>query len=70
MKDTLRSRSIIFQCDLDPSYESIKLNGGEVNGCGTSIAYIYFIAFQLVVTIIFLNLFVAVILQGFSSSNE
>lgn len=33
-------------------------------------AYFYFISFHLIVTTIFLNLFIAVILNGFINSNE
>ena len=70
MEDTLRTKSVVFDCDDNPTYESIKANGGEPNGCGTSAAYAYFLAFQIIVSIIFLNLFIAVILQGFSTSND
>jgi hypothetical protein len=45
-------------------------NGGQPNGCGTPISYLFFVLFQLIVSIIFLNLFVAVILNGFTNSNE
>jgi hypothetical protein len=38
--------------------------------CGTSFAYIYFIGFQLIFSIVFLNLFIAVILEGFSESSK
>jgi hypothetical protein len=43
---------------------------GEPNGCGTSAAIFYFISFLLIVTFIFLNLFIAIILEGFTVSNE
>lgn len=69
MKDTLRQRQINFDCDNTPDYASIQANGGLPNGCGTSFSYLYWILFQLIVTIIFLNLFVAVILNGFTNSN-
>jgi len=40
------------------------------NGCGSAFSYLFFVLFTLIVSIIFLNLFVAVILNGFTSSNE
>lgn len=46
-------------------------NGGEVNGCGSPLAaYIYFISFMIVVPFIFLNLFIAIILEGFTNSSK
>lgn len=70
MKDLARSKDVYFDCDDTPSYDSILANGGKPNGCGSSFAYLYFVLFQLIVSIIFLNLFVAVILNGFTNSNE
>lgn len=61
---------INFQCDENPTFESIQANGGEPNGCGTQFSFLYFILFQIIVNFIFLNLFIAVILNGFSNSNE
>jgi hypothetical protein len=70
MKDTLRQKEVNFDCDNSPTYHSIMKNGGNPNGCGTPISYLFFVLFQLIVSIIFLNLFVAVILNGFTNSNE
>ena len=70
MEDTLRKRAVNFECDENPTFLSIQANGGRPNGCGSPMSYLFFICFELIVTIIFLNLFVAVILQAFSSSNE
>jgi len=39
-------------------------------GCGSNSAYLYMISFQWLFAIIFLNLFVAVILQGFEESSN
>jgi len=45
------------------------LNG--INGCGNrGAAYIYFLSFTIMVTFIFLNLFIAIILEGFNKSSE
>lgn len=70
MMDTLRQKEVNFDCDPSPSFESITANNGEPNGCGSAFSYLYFVLFTLIVSIIFLNLFVAVILNGFTSSNE
>ena len=45
MKDTVRQRAVNFDCDDNPSYKSIMANGGEPNGCGTAISYLYFVLF-------------------------
>mmetsp|Transcript_28676 Transcript_28676/g.13274 ORF Transcript_28676/g.13274 Transcript_28676/m.13274 type:complete len:84 (+) Transcript_28676:254-505(+) len=60
------------QCIFSPTYEEIQQNGGSPNGCGSSslVANLYFISFTLVVTFIFLNLFIAVILKGFEESSN
>ena len=46
----------------DQTYEEQQRDG--INGCGSYIAYPYFVRFTLVVSLIFLNLFVAIILEG------
>jgi hypothetical protein len=70
MMDTLRKQEVNFDCDPSPTFESIQANGGQPNGCGSAFSYLYFTLFTLIVSIIFLNLFVAVILNGFTSSNQ
>ena len=45
MTDLATPKMINFQCDDNPSYESIQANGGQPNGCGTSFSFIYFILF-------------------------
>jgi len=46
-------------------------NGGEANGCGNEFGSLtFFISFMILVTFIFLNLFVAIIVQGFEEQNE
>jgi len=70
MKDLARQKDVYFDCDDSPDYSSIMANDGKPNGCGTSFSYMFFVLFQLIVSIIFLNLFVAVILNGFTNSNE
>jgi len=66
MADAMRSRTITFPCDPNPSYESIMKNNGIPNGCGNPVvARIYFFAFMIVVSLIFLNLFIAIVVDTF-----
>jgi hypothetical protein len=41
-----------------------------LNGCGNSLAYGYFMSFTVLITFVFVNLFVAVILEQFEQSSE
>lgn len=70
MVDVATKLNVANNCTDTPTFASIQANGGIVNGCGTSVSFVYFMLFNLMVTVIFLNLFVAVILNGFSNSNE
>lgn len=66
--DVGRSHSILFDCIESPTYEDYALNG-ETVGCGNKLASIViFYSFWIFVTLIFLNLFIAIILQGYSES--
>ena len=38
--------------------------------CGTSLSYLYFALFIVVIQMMMLNLFIAVVLEGFSSTNK
>lgn len=74
MIDSARERSIIFDCDDevtggDFDYQSYVENGFETTGCGAPIGYFFFCSYILVVPLIFLNLFIAIILQGFEDMN-
>jgi len=41
-----------------------------INGCGTEFSYPFFIVFELLVSFVFLNLFIGVILEGFEEANS
>ncbi|TMW68744.1 hypothetical protein Poli38472_006212 [Pythium oligandrum] len=41
-----------------------------LNGCGTPVAFVYFMTFTMLVTFVLLNIFVAVILEGFSNEKD
>jgi len=71
MVECSKQKGLLFDCMPDPSYEEIQANGGEPNGCGNpTAAMLFFISFMLVVSFIFLNLFIAIILQGFGRTSE
>ena len=70
MNDCLLKDTIQTPCVLNPTYEDYKNNGFETVGCGNSIAILYFISFTMIVSYIFVNLFLAIIIQGFSDSNQ
>jgi hypothetical protein len=60
-----RQRSILFQCHEVHLEEWIE---HTAKGCGNPVAKAYFVSFMLIVSIIFLNMFIAIILEGFSAS--
>ena len=66
MYDTLTTKSHKFDCVESVKYSDIEAAGGEAPGCGTFSSYPFFLSFQLIVTFIFLNLFIAIILDGFA----
>jgi len=70
MMDANRPRSILFQCNEDPDYNSILANGMMADGCGNSFAVPYFYSFTLVVSQIFLNLFIAIIIDSFLGQSD
>jgi len=71
MMDLGRHHSILFQCsDDDFDYEQYLANGEQPNGCGSSAGIVYFMTFYLMVPMIFLNLFIAIILEGFEQTNK
>ena len=55
------------QCndDDDFSYADFIANGNQTQQCGTKYAVIFFLGYFLMVPLIFLNLFIAIILEGF-----
>jgi hypothetical protein len=73
MYDTVKQRD---GCVSNPPYNSSYCGFNNehgcipINGCGTTIGYAYFLFFSWVVTFVFVNLFIAVILEGFEKSKE
>jgi len=40
------------------------------NGCGSPVAYVYFVSFVLVIAFIFVNLFICIIFQGYETASK
>jgi uncharacterized protein YjbI with pentapeptide repeats len=71
-------------CSEDPSYHDRKCGMSSdwvligktyercrpIDGCGSYLAYPYFVSFQLLVPLVFLNLFIGVILEGFYAGKD
>jgi Ion transport protein len=78
MKDASRDPQPNFACIEISSYEDylkygIKMNFLDylgLNGCGNWTAGLFFIVFQVIFTLILLNLFIAIILQAFDESSK
>ena len=69
MYDCARQRSIVFDCLESQDYYSVKKYGRQE--CGNPLAaHAYFISFMLIVSFIFLNLFIAIILESFNTSQH
>ena len=71
MMDLTRSQSVTFQCsDSDFDYQTYLSDGMQTNGCGSTAGIIYFMTFYFMVPLIFLNLFIAIILEGFEQTSK
>lgn len=66
-----RESSLDYPCIENPTYEDLVANGMEPVGCGNRvIAQVYFLTFIFIVGLIFLNLFIAIILQGYYQTQD
>ena len=71
MSELARGPSHTYQCREGENYESMMANGGEPFACGSPItAILFFITFQILVFQIFVNLFVAVIIDAFLGQTD
>lgn len=77
MFESAKGNSILYQCVEDESYESIIARGGDptdhnsTRGCGpTYITFSFHILYQVIVSQIFLNLFIAIIIDSFFGQND
>ena len=63
--------TIDFQCIENPTYEDYHLNDNKTRGCGKpEAAMAIFSTFVVTVILIFLNLFIAIIVQGYEETVE
>lgn len=66
MYDYSRVPSILYQCENGFDYYSWLNNEKEMNGCGNAmISIVFFYSFNIIVSQIFLNLFIAIIIDSF-----
>ena len=74
MFDCARQKSVIFDCKVDPQFEDLynpETGELETPGCGNKFtATLFCVLFMFVVSFIFLNLFIAIILESFESSMD
>lgn len=71
MYDYMRERSITFQCVPNFDYYDWLNQDKEMNGCGNpTISIVFFYSFNVVVSQIFLNLFIAIIIDSFMSQSN
>ena len=70
MMDAARPRSILFQCNPEADYYSILANNMQTDGCGSDVSLLYFQSFSLLVSQIFLNLFIAIIIDSFLGQSD
>lgn len=63
-------------CESDPSYDANvcgfhNFNGCiALNGCGSPAAFFYFYSYMMMVSFVLLNIFIAVILEGFANEKD
>ncbi len=57
-----------IECLKNQSYDSVQDIGPM--GCGTLVSKFYFVTFMITTSMIIMNLFVAVVIEGFSSSTK
>jgi hypothetical protein len=70
MFDMGRQKSILFQCQDSQNYENLIANNMKTNKCGSGLAsFGYFISYVIIVMQIFLNLFIAIIIDSFISQS-
>jgi hypothetical protein len=66
MFDSTRPRSVIFDCKLTETFE--ERDGADATVCGDPNTFPFFISFMILVSFIFINLFIAIILESFEDS--
>lgn len=76
MFDSSQSYSILNQCEKDEDYAQIVREGRDPNdpygpkGCGNGFAIAFHLLFQVIVSQVFLNLFIAIIIDAFFGQTD
>lgn len=71
MFDLAKTYGPNYQCREDETYETMMENGGEPFKCGSPLtAYIFFILFMILVSQVFINLFIAIIIDAFLGQTD
>lgn len=66
-----RSKNSLYLCIEDSKYQDFLANDRRPVSCGGRISSIlFFVSFIIIVSLVFLNLFVAIILEGFDDTNQ
>ena len=66
-----KQKSADFYCKVNPTYEDYVENEHETIGCGNRpLATIFFFVYFFMITIIFINIFVAIIIKSYETTNE
>jgi hypothetical protein len=55
-------------CASNQTYEKLQANG--INGCGSSLSYLYFISFMVVLSMVVMNLSVAAVIDGLAEARK
>lgn len=70
MIDMARPRSILFQCVDSQTYDDVAAANMVTNQCGTNGSIVYFFTFIIIICQIFLNLFIAIIVDSFVAQTQ
>mmetsp|Transcript_34198 Transcript_34198/g.33404 ORF Transcript_34198/g.33404 Transcript_34198/m.33404 type:complete len:94 (+) Transcript_34198:1244-1525(+) len=71
MDSTTLKNTVLDECIVDPTYEDYVNNNYQTIGCGNNwAAYIFFYSYYLLVVLVFLNLFIAIILDGYQETRK
>ena len=71
MFDLARTYDATYQCREGETYETMMANGQDPFACGNPFAsYVFFILFHVIVFQIFMNLFIAIIVDAFLGQSE
>ena len=76
MFDASHGRSILYQCNEEETFETIVADGRDPTdtygpkGCGTGLSLAFHLLFQIIVSQVFLNLFIAIIIDAFFGQSD